>query len=130
MGYTVSRILFQTTAWDISPNSIFPRGRCVTRRSCAAKTKSHNICKNKKSQTSGNLMICCLDVCAHHFCPLNNVRCMCQTVLTQVNVYPLEVTSPFRHSKSRKKGNYVKVVSLKFEAFLLKEKKVRVTQWI
>ena len=48
---------------------------------------------------------------------------MCQTVLTQVNVYLLEVTSAFRHSKSRKKGNYIKVVSLKFEAFLLKEKK-------
>ena len=55
---------------------------------------------------------------------------MCQTVLTQVNVYFLEVTSAFRHSKSRKKGNYIKVVSLKFEAFLLKEKKMRVTQWI
>ena len=55
---------------------------------------------------------------------------MCQTVLTQVNVYLLEVTSAFRHSKSRKKGNYIKVVSLKFEAFLLKEKKMRVTQWI
>lgn len=123
MGYTVSRILSKTTAWNISRHSLFPCGRCVTRRSCAAETKSHNICKNTKSLTSGNLTICCVDVCAHHFCPLNNVQCICQTVLTQVNVYLLEVTSPFRHFKSRKKGNYVKVVSSKFVAFSLKGKK-------
>ena len=68
-------------------------------------------------------MIRCVDVRAHHFCSLNNVWCMCQTVLTQVNVYLLEVTSAFRPSKSRKKGNYVKVVSSKFVAFSLKGKK-------